>query len=276
MRDETMPGGSGTFLLHDQAAGLRGSLRIFYYRPATHGVRDPILFALSGSDRAAAYIRDCWAAHADSLNALIVAPEFDQVAFPDALAYNYGNVGTFNNHVNSIRPREVWSYNILGRLFEYVRHATFSQRSQFTLFGHSAGAQFAHRFLALTRRGLADPVICANAGWYMLPDNGVEYPAGAAGTGFGDDDLRRYLASRMIILLGEADINETEEGLPRSAAALAQGGHRLARGMFYFDHCKNVASQLDAPFGWSLSTAPGVGHDDAEIVAAAVKILQGA
>ena len=269
-----MRNGSGVFTFNDHAAGQSGSLQVFYHRPEEHGRHDRILLAISGSDRAAAYFRNCWVAHAKRLNALIVAPEFDHASFPTTAIFNYGNVTAPQGDVSSMMPREVWTYGILDRLFRRVKEITASEQSSFSLFGHSAGAQFAHRYLALTRGRLTDLVIAANAGWYMLPDNGMEYPAGTARTGFSDEDLRRYLATNMVILLGDADTNETEPGLPQEAEAVAQGAHRLARGRFYFNYCRDLARRLDATFGWRLVVAPGIGHDDAEISTAAANVVQ--
>ena len=99
-------------------------------------------------------------------------------------------------------------------------------------------------------------------------------PAGVAGTDFNEEDMRRYLASQMVILLGDADINENEEGLPQNPEAVVQGAHRLARGAFYFNHCKAVADRSNTAFGWRLVIASGVGHDDAEVAAAAAEVLE--
>jgi hypothetical protein len=52
----------------------------------------PTIVTLHGFDRAAAYFRDRWTSHAEQLCLLLLAPEFDVEAFPDAHAFNYGNV----------------------------------------------------------------------------------------------------------------------------------------------------------------------------------------
>jgi hypothetical protein len=92
---------------------------------------------------------------------------------------------------------------------------------------------------------------------------------------FDEHDLRRYLARRLVILLGDADIDENDPGLPRNPAAVAQGSNRLARGKLYFESCRSTALRRGMSFGWSLSVAPGVGHDDREVAVPAAELLRG-
>ena len=262
--------GSGTFVFADAAAGKRQAITVHYHRPRTHGPTDKILMLMSGFDRAAGYFRDCWASYAEDLNLLVIAPEFDHENFPGAPEYNYGNVRS----AAGINNRDAWTFEIIDRLFQEIKRTTASQRSGFSLFGHSAGAQFAHRYLAFARQGLTEIVIAANAGWYMVPNSAMACPAGVAGTGFSDGDLRRFLAGPMVILLSDADADENAADLPKNPEAVAQGAHRLARGLSHFDECRAVAGSIGAPFGWRLVIAPGVGHDDAQVAAAASEVLK--
>lgn len=264
--------GSGTFVFADAAVSKNKAIAVHYHRPVAHGPHDRILVIMSGFDRAAAYFRDCWSSYAEDLNLLIVAPEFDRENFPGAPEYNYGNVGS----AAGINDRDAWTFGIIDRLFRETKRATASKRSGFGLFGHSAGAQFAHRYLAFAQQGLIEIVIAANAGWYMVPDPDTAYPAGVAGTGFNDEDLRRFLASPLVILLGDADADENAADLPKNPEAVAQGAHRLARGLSHFDQCRAVANRMGAPFGWRLVIAPGVGHDDAQVAVAAAAVLKSA
>jgi hypothetical protein len=262
--------GSGAFVFDDVAAGKRKALTVYYHRPSAHEPHDRILFVMSGFDRAASHFRDHWIPYAEDLSILVVAPEFDQESFPGAPEYNYGNVGS----TQGLNNREVWTFGIIDRLFRKVKRTTGSERAGFSLFGHSAGAQFVHRYLAFERQGPAEMVIAANAGWYMLPDQDMAYPAGVAGTGFDDEDLRRFLASPLVILLGDADADENARDLPKNPEAIAQGPHRLARGLAHFDQCQAIAGRLRTPFGWRLVVAAGVGHDDAQVAAAASDVLK--
>ncbi len=266
--------GAGSFAFPDRAAGERGAIEVFYYRPASHDRRCPVIFLLHGSDRAAAYFRDCWTAYADEMHALLVAPCFDNVTFPEAGAYNYGNVVHEGAEQLTARPRSEWSYGLIDRLFTYVRVSMGLERNGYYLFGHSAGAQFAHRYLALTDVPLAEVVIAGNSGWYTLPDSNLSFPAGTGGVGASPDHVGRYLSRKLVILLGDADNDPDDPGLPRQLAAVRQGPTRLVRGLFYFEHCKALAAMLGVGFGWQLSVALGVGHKDDQIAGPAAELLR--
>lgn len=257
--------GAGSFDFTDRAAGERCAIKVFYHRPAHHDRRCPVIIVLHGSDRAAAYVPHCWIVHADNMHALLLAPWLDHVTFPEAAAYNYGNV------VSKVRSE--WSYGLIDRLFGYVRATMGLERTSYSLFGHSAGAQFAHRYLALTDAPLADVVIAGNSGWYTLPDNDLAFPSGTGSVGANPGHIERYLSRTLIILVGAADNDPAGPGLPRYAAATRQGPTRLARGLYYFEHGRTVATKLGAKFGWQLSVAPGVGHQDEQIAIPAAELL---
>jgi hypothetical protein len=117
--------------------------------------------------------------------------------------------------------------------------------------------------------------VAANCGWYMLPDLTVDYPDGMGGLDLDARDLRRYLERRLIILLGDADNDSAAPDLPHNEVAMAQGPHRLARGVWHFEQCKQVADQVGARFDWELEIVPGAGHVDQQIYDRAANILAG-
>lgn len=267
--------GSGQSLFSDPAIESERKINVHYYCPQRINKSSPIVFILHGFDRAAAYFRDCWIDHAERFGLIVMAPEFDATSFPEAAHYNYGNVRAWEKDGGHFNPRARWTFFILDRLFEHVRKALGSDRTTFSLFGHSAGAQFAHRCLALTGAPRVDLVVSGNAGWYMLPDRGSTYPAGIGGLDFADDDLRAYLARPLVLLLGESDNDKAADGLPTNPQAMAQGPHRLSRGRFYFATCKAIAQRLNTDFAWRLVAAQGVGHGDREIAKPAAALIAG-
>jgi poly(3-hydroxybutyrate) depolymerase len=130
--------GSGSFVFHDRAARAKGSIRVFYFRPP--GPDLPIVLALHGATRAGEEFRDWLVASAQKLGFLLLVPEFDVEAFPNAHAYNYGNVRTAPPD-NRVIPRSGWNFGIIDRLFDHVVETTGSNAKSFHLFGLSAGAQ---------------------------------------------------------------------------------------------------------------------------------------
>ncbi|HVH80390.1 MAG TPA: hypothetical protein VM782_13430 [Stellaceae bacterium] len=262
--------GSGDFVFPDRAAGTRGWVRVFYHRPAATSRESKIVIALHGFDRAAATFRDWMSGPADQQSLSVFVPEFDAAVFPGAHSYNYGNVrlpppdGTF-------LPREQWNFGIIDRLFDRVRNMIGSNRKTFDLFGVSAGAQYALRYLALTEAPSVGLTIAANCGWYMRPELDLDYPDGVGGIGLTETDLRRYLGQRLVILLGDADTDPNAHDLPRNEAAMVQGPHRVARGLWHFDYCRGIAERLDTRFGWRMELIPGAVHVDQAIFDAAAR-----
>jgi len=104
---------------------------------------------------------------------------------------------------------------------------------------------------------------------------GVDYPVGMCGVDLDASYLRRYLERRLIALLGDADTDEAARYLSRSEAAVAQGPHRLARGLWHFNHCKALADRLGVNFGWRLEIVPGAGHVDQKIFDLAANLTSG-
>jgi hypothetical protein len=272
MGEVWMDQGVGSFVFSDDAAGTRRSIRVFYFCPRA-SVRDArIIIAMHGFDRAASDFRNTLVDQAERRGLIVLVPEFDAEAFPDAHAYNYGGV-RHSPPSAPVLPRDLWNFGIIDRLFQHVRTTTDSVWGTLGLFGLSAGAQYVLRYLALTDASAVDMAVAANCGWYMLPDLSVEYPVGMGGLDLDKSQVRRYLGRRLIVLLGDRDSDSSALDLPRSEAAMAQGPDRLARGLWHFQHCKQVAEQLGASFGWRLEIVPGAGHVSQQIYDRAANIL---
>jgi len=270
-----MDEGSGSFVFRDRAAGARGSITVFYFRPRGLGPDLPLVVAMHGFTRAGAEFRDWLLGPAQKLGFLVLVPEFDIEAFPNAHAYNYGNVKTAppNSHVI---PRQSWNFGITERMVDSVSKSMGSSAKSFHMFGVSAGAQYVFRYLALNDAASAGRAVAVNSGWYMLPDLSIDYPDGMGGLGLDESFLRRYLSRNMTILLGGADTDPDAPDLPRSETAMAQGPHRLARGLWHFDHCRKLAERLGMHFGWRLEIISGAVHVDQAMFEIGSQIAVGA
>ncbi|KAA2235276.1 hypothetical protein [Salinarimonas soli] len=266
-----MAPGAGSFTFPDPAAGRRRSTRVFYQRPHREDPVTKVVLAMHGLDRAAAEFRDVLAARAQQHGTLVLVPEFDIEAFPDVHAYNYGNVRQGRD--GAFRSREDWTFGIIDRLIAHVRANLGGERTSVGMLGNSAGSQFVLRYLALNEAAFVDRAIASNSGLYMLPDLALAYPDGMGGVGLDRAALARYFARSLTILLGEADCDGAATDLPRGPAASAQGPHRLARGLWHFDHCKRIAEYLGVPFAWKLRVMPGAGHVDQRIYDGAMDLL---
>jgi poly(3-hydroxybutyrate) depolymerase len=261
VEDLRLSPGTGSIVFSDYAAGSRGSIRVFYFRPPITRTDPPVVIAMHGFDRAASDFLNVWLEPADRLGLFVLVPEFDVEAFPDAHSYNYGNVRRLPPD-NVLNSRNFWNFGIIDRLFAKVKAATRSSRECFLMFGNSAGAQYVLRYLALTEAPFVKMAIAANSGWYMLPDFALDYPAGMGGLDIEENSLHRYLQRNIVVLLGDADTDVAASDLPRNEEARIQGSHRFARGLWHFEHRRTVAERIAVPFGWRLEILAGAGHVD--------------
>lgn len=259
--------GSGTFAF-DNWAGPR--LTIWYHVPASITASTPVVFVMHGRGRDADRYRDEWAALAEANGFILAVPEFDNARFKGGDAYNRGG---FQNADGSIRPRANWTFSAIEPLFDAVKARTGSAVATYAIYGHSAGAQFVHRFALLMPEARFHAAVSANAGAYAMPDLGAAYPFGLRGAPVDEAGLKRALAKPMVVLLGTADNDPGHESLPREPEAMAQGPHRFARGRAFYDSARAKAAALGVRFAWQLRTVEGVGHKNDLMAVAAAPML---
>jgi poly(3-hydroxybutyrate) depolymerase len=246
------------------------TVTIWYHAPAGFVPGTPVVIVMHGVKRNADdYLRD-WTGLSDRLHFIAVCPEFSQKEFPGEAGYIYGN--TVDSHGRSL-PREQWAFSVIEPVFDAVKGRLGLTSQRYSLFGHSAGAQFVQRFVYFVPEARIDRAVAANAGWYLLPDFAHAFPYGLKGTPVTRSDLRHALSSPLTILLGESDTDAKDPALRHTPEAEAQGPYRFARGKYFFARAEESAAALGAHFGWTLGTAPGIGHSDAGMAPFAVKYL---
>ena len=245
-------------------------LPVWYHRPTGHGPTDPIVFVMHGVQRNADDYRDQWRDLAEQYQVLLVVPEYSREQFPGAAGYNLGNV---LDQQNAPQPPDRWSYATIEPLFDLIRDWAGSTRERYHLYGHSAGAQFVHRFLYFVPDARVDQVVSANAGWYTLPDETIDFPYGLRGAPVPHGGLRRALTRPVTVLLGTADTDPAHPSLRHTPEAEAQGAHRLARGEYFFQAARSRADVLNVDFGWRLAYAPDIAHDNAGMASFAARWL---
>jgi poly(3-hydroxybutyrate) depolymerase len=230
-----------------------------YFVPVGCPADSPVVFVMHGADRRGEKCLNDWIPHANEQRFILVAPEFSDQEFPGATGYQFGNLTT---RAGQSMPREAWTYNMIEPIFDAVREHCHGRNEHYSIYGHSAGAQFVHRFVCFASWTRILRAVSANAGVYMLPDAAKDFPYGFGGTGPGEAGLRAALRQPLIVLLGTADNDPYHKALSHSPEAEAQGLSRLARGSFFFACGEKAATAIQAPFGWKLSFAPGIGHSD--------------
>lgn len=245
-------------------------MRVFVSRSPGLAADRPVVFVMHGMKRNADEYREQWHELAMKHDFLLVVPEFTNDEFLGSRGYALGNR---EDEARRPLPPEQWSYAAIEPLFDDVRRRFSLDAKTYAIYGHSAGAQFVHRFLFYVPNARVSRAVLANAGWYMMPDFGIDYPYGLSGAGVPRERVEQVLAMPVTVLLGESDIDTGDPGLRRTPEALAQGAFRLERGRAFFEAAGAWSESNGSPFGWSLATVPDVGHRNALMAPAAVPFL---
>lgn len=262
-------GGSFTFT-YTPLAGR--PITVWYFSPHERPKDAPIVFIMHGVDRNGDTYRNNWVNLARENNWLIIAPEYTDSAYPGSNWYNLGNVLS-NGSSGTLNPEEQWTFSTIEALFDQVVAEIDGNQQQYHIYGHSAGSQFVSRLVTFKPDLRIDKAIVANAGWYTMLDGSTMYPYGVSNIGLSSEQIDRALARDMIILLGEADVN-VDQNLNTTPQAMLQGPHRFARGQHYYEYHRNLAATRGVPFGWTLSTVPGVGHSNRDMAPSAATLLK--
>lgn len=266
---ERLPAGQSTFEFKDWAGP---ALKVWSYVPeGVDPATAPILIVMHGMNRDADRYLEQWRSIAQAKGFVAVAPEFSRSQFRGSHEYNLGHVTRRGR--TDLRDRSQWSFAAIEPLFDEIVSRIGGRQTTYTLYGHSAGSQYVHRFFMTQRNTRASRYIIANAGWYTLPTFALAYPHGMNGLDLQTDDLKAALASDVVVLLGEEDADPGHESLNRSDEAMRQGEHRLARGKFFFDFGREMARRENWPFNWTLRTVPGVEHDNGGMAQAAGELV---
>jgi len=153
---------------------------------------------------------------------LVVAPLFDKARFP---TWRYQRGGIVSDD-GSVQPPQSWTVNLVPRLVSWITRKQGRADLPYSLIGHSAGAQFLSRVAAYAADGATQTVI-ANPSTWVRPSLDTAAPYGFKGISdraWGEAALRRYLAAKITVLLGQEDVGS------RNLAQVRRPRNRAVRG----------------------------------------------
>lgn len=226
-----------------------------------------VVLVFHGNARNAVDYRDDWVGLAQTHGLVVLAPEFNSTDFPGSLGYMQGGMVDANG--NEL-PLTDWTFSMVDPIIEEFQDLFGSADPAVDLWGHSAGAQFVHRFMMFLGSNLVDRAVAANAGWYTTLDPSIPFPYGMLDAPTGGTTVEDALAQNLVISLGTADTSTA--GPLHTLEADAQGLNRYARGLHFM-----AVAAANAPDGtsWTLAEVPGVGHDSAAMGVAGALLMFG-
>ena len=247
------------------------SLTIWYNIPKNIKKDSAVLFVMHGVKRNGKDYRNDWIKYSNDKKFILLVPEFSNKEFPKSSNYNLANIANSNGKIN---PRKDWHFDIIEEVFKDIKLKLNLETKKYHMYGHSAGAQFVHRFVMFYPESSLKSAISANAGWYTFPDSSINFPYGLHGLNFKKDDFKQIFSEKMIILLGKKDIDPNHKYLRKTKEAMEQGKHRFERGNNYFKYARNISSKQKLEFNWKIKHINGVGHSNSGMSKEAIKLIR--
>ncbi|MCD0505431.1 hypothetical protein [Bordetella petrii] len=277
-----LPAGAGQYVFQDADTGQ--PVQVYYFKPEAYTADTPVVVLLHGIKRDAQDYRDAWVDIARQRKLLVLAPLFTREAYRGANGYNLGNVFHAVSHEEitgkakpaARNPAAQWSFALPDAVFADFTQRQPTGQSGYTLYGHGAGAQFAHRYALFRPESRACLIIAANSGWYTYPGRGADWPYGLRDVpDVTDTQIAQYLDEPLLLMLGDDDVRRKGGVMRSTRGAQAQGPDRKTRGERFYANAQALARQSGRQARWELQHVPGAGHRNDQMAAAAAARVKG-
>ncbi len=214
------------------------------------------LVVLHGISRNAAELVDIFLPEAERTGRRIVVPHFNDKEWP-----------VFQRPTGKARPDQA--------LLALLLHLALNDRAfaePVDLFGHSGGAQLAHRFAMLYPQKVKRLHLAA-AGWYCLPDNSMTSPYGIGADSTPGSltwarrhgqTLPAFLRLAVRVYVGTRDTERNASLRQNPLLDRIQGPTRVARAETYVERFRAAAHARAILPDIGLTRLPGVTHDVAQ------------
>jgi len=242
-------------------------VEIFYLTPKKIDINTQILFVIHGNNRNAEDYISAWIPFIENKNIIVVAPKFDKKNFRYFFLLESA---TSSGEIN--KNSDEYINKSISLFFNFFKSKYSLDTNKYKMFGHSAGAQFTHRYMLLSDDRRISNAVIANAGWYTFL-NGENFPYGIKNTpiDISNDHIKWFMSNKASLLIGN---NDTKlNNVNSSKGAMRQGITRVDRANTYFKSLVNISDNNNIPFRWSFKVIDGVSHDYTKMTTEAAKIL---
>lgn len=247
------------------------NITIWHNIPQSLHSNTDIVFVMHGVKRNGKDYCASWTEFSNRKNFILIVPEFSAANFPGSSQYNLANIIDSSGNYSK---KENWHFHIIEDIFIDLKKKLNLNTKDYYLYGHSAGAQFVHRFVLFYPESSLKLAISANAGWYTFPDNSIDFPYGLNGVNLSVEQLKQAFSKRMIVLLGEKDTDTNHKHLRKTPEAETQGKNRLERGNNFFRSAQKMASQNNLPLNWEAKYVDGIGHSNSGMAKKAISFIE--
>lgn len=242
-------------------------VEIFYITPEIINKDTKVIFVIHGNSRNAEDYLSVWIPHVTNKNVIVAAPQFRKIDFRYffllEMAESSGKVNSNKNeYIN----------NSISLFFNYLKSKFSLSTETYSMFGHSAGAQFTHRYMLLSMDNRISNTVIANAGWYtFITDDEFPYGINNSPINISNEQIKWFMSKKANLLIGSDDIGF--KSVNSSKGANLQGLTRVDRAANYFDSLIMNAESRGYALRWNYRVLERVDHDFKKVTPYAAQIL---
>ena len=123
--------------------------------------------------------------------------------------------------------------------YDFIKGEIGGNQSTYNAWGHSAGAQFLHRFVFYLPESKLNIAVCSNAGWYTVPESDIVFPYGLSESQLSNSNLISAFSKKLYIHLGNADTDPNSSALRHNDIVDQQQGFRSGVGIRFGFTCRD-------------------------------------
>ena len=243
-------------------------LDVYYHLPEIINNETKVLFVIHGNSRNADNYLNTWIKLAKDKNYAIFAPHFKRSQF---ISFNTLQMSTSSGRIRN--EANLYLNNSIDLLFDHIKPLFDLSQDSYDIYGHSAGAQFVHRYLLFSNSPKVNKAVAANAGWYTFLD-GSNFPYGINNPpiDFSSQNVINFLNMDLHIHIGSAD-TDISSSVNQSEGANSQGLNRFQRANNFFNYTTKIVEENDLNYNWSFLVVDGVAHSNSRMSKAAAKVI---
>lgn len=242
-------------------------VEIFFITPEKINKDTKVIFVIHGNSRNAEDYLSAWIPHVINKNVIVAAPQFRKIDFRYffllEMAESSGDVN---------RNKNEYINNSISLFFNFIKSKFSLTTETYKMFGHSAGAQFTHRYMLLSMDNRISNTVIANAGWYtFITDDEFPYGINNSPINISNKQIEWFMSKKANLLIGSDDIDF--KSVNSSKGANLQGLSRVDRAANYFDSLIMNAESRGYALRWNYRVLERVDHDFKKVTPYAAQIL---